>query len=148
MKKIFFVGLCAILCMSFQNVFAQTKRPEVGNVCKVYTGYEGIRISTCRVGPVENNEVLIGIMGIDHPWNSKIFKAKVNKYNGKEDYEIKVNGKPYVLITYRDYYMIYLTPYGTTKEEQYIWYNKDASSECKPEWLLTEYLEQEAREQK
>lgn len=141
MKRIALIAISCMMIAIAPATFAQ-KRPEVGNVCKVYTGEEGLRISTCRVGSVENNEVLIGIMGIDHPWNSKIFKAKVKQYDGKEDYEIMVNGKPYVIMTYRNYYEIYLTPYGTTKAEQYVSYDKNVSQECKPEWLLTEYLEQ------
>lgn len=140
MKKIAFLAIAFLMIFSL-NSKAQN-RPEMGSVCKAYIGEEGLRITTCRIGSPENNEVLLGIMGIDHPWSGKIFKAKVRKYDGKEDYEITVDGKSYVIMTYRDYYEVYLTEYGTTKATQYVAYNQDASQECKPEWLLTEYFEQ------
>lgn len=145
MKNLILNLLTLMLLATTQIGFSQDKRPEVGNVCKVYTGDEGIRISIARVGSADKNEVLLGIMGIDHPWSGKVFKAKVNKYDGKEDYEITVDGKPYVIMTYRNYYEVYLTSYGTTKTEQYVWYNNNPYPECKPEWLLTEYLEQDKK---
>lgn len=135
---------------------AQGKRPEVGTVCKVYTGAEGLMITTCRLSEESKNEALIGFSGVDHPWNGKIFKAKVNKFKSNSnnnnfnlDYQIEWQGKKYTILTYRDSYRggftAYLTPYGSLQPEHALSYNEGASSNCSPERLLTEYLEQEKK---
>lgn len=136
-------SLCAI---------AQNQRPEVGNVCKVYTGNEGLIITTARVGPEKNDEVLLKVEGVDHPWNGKIFKAKMTKRKSNSlnnnfdiDYEIEWEGKKYNVLTYRDQYSqfkAYMMPFGSLQVEHSLGYDKGNSSYCSSERLLTEFLEQ------
>ncbi|MBX2920814.1 MAG: hypothetical protein KF746_01380 [Chitinophagaceae bacterium] len=134
---------------------AQNKpRPEVGKVCKAYTGAEGLKITTCRVGPEEKNEALLGFSDVDHPWSGKIFKAKMKKFKNNSnsnnfniDYSIEWKGKEYVVLTYRDGYgsgfTAYLMPFGSLQAEHKLAYNEYASQSCSPERFLTEYLEQQ-----
>lgn len=126
-------------------------RPEMGKVCKAYSSDEGLYVVTCRIGAEANNEVLIGINGVDHPWNGKIFKAKVIKKtsisssNADIDYKITDGSKEYNVLTYSSTsgYTIYLKPFGNTKGVNRAVYNKYKSNDCDPEWLLTQYLNQQ-----
>lgn len=144
MKTLFFVAFISIISFT---VLAQ--RPEVGSVCKVYIGKEGLAIATCRVGPEPKNEVLLKFSGIDHPWNNKIFIATATKFKNNStssefniDYQISEDGKTYTVLTYRsEIYTAYLPPYGTLQTEHKLRYDEYRSGQCRPDRLLTEYLE-------
>lgn len=133
------------------NAMAQN-RPEVGNVSKVYSGAEGLIITTCRLGPEKNNESLLKIEGVDHPWNGKIFKAKMRKTKNNSatnnfdiDYEIEWQGKNYNVLTYRttqNVFKAYMMPFGSLQVEHRLDYDQYGSSSSSPERLLTEFLEQ------
>lgn len=146
MKKI--IALVAVVMISAGTIRAQSNsaRPEMGKVCSVYSG-EGIYVTTCRIGPEKNSEALVGVTGVDHQWNGRLFKAKVIRNNANFDYEIQADGKPYHIFIYRDNggYSVYLKNYGSGKTEQRVTYDKWESQRCKPEYLLTEYLEQQEK---
>ncbi len=129
--------------MSSTTMAQVTTSTEMGKVCKIYTGSDGLRVVMGRIGPEANNEMLVGIEGIDHPWSGKIFKAKVAKFDGKMNISIDVDGKPWVLLTYRYDFILYLSKYGTEEQERYLKYSDSLSAECKPEWLRADYLKQE-----
>lgn len=147
-----------ITCLSLLLVFgissiafsqdSKTSRPEVAQYCKVYVNNENLQVSTTRVGKPENNELLIEIFGIDHPFDKKIFKAKVLEYNTSIDVTIQYEGKDWVIMTKRgsegwnDNFMVYLPNKGKKQSEFTIMYSKDLSNQCKPEFLLTAFLEQ------
>lgn len=148
MKAIIVLLTAAIMSINYANAQSKNERPEMGKVCKTYKG-EGIYVTTARIGAEKNNEVLIGITGVDHQWNGKIFKAKVKKNNANFDYVIKVDGQDYHIFVYRENwnggYSVYLKDYGSGKIEQRVAYNEWESKDCKPEYLLTEYLEQQEK---
>jgi hypothetical protein len=140
---------CSLFFLSYvSTVNAQeskkSTRPEVGNYCKVYINNENLQITTTRVGKSENNEILFEVFGIDHPFDKKIFKAKVLEYNNNMDITIQYEGKDWVIATKRgdDNFMVYLPNKGKKSSEFNIAYSKDLSNQCKPEFLLTAYLEQ------
>jgi hypothetical protein len=151
MKSVIISLIIQIFVMS--NIMSQSKkaaekRPEVAEYCKVYLGDENLQITMVRVGNPDNNEVLFEVIGIDHPMNKKIFKAKVVEYNDNIDIKIKHQGKDWVIATKRgtggwtSSFKVYL-PNKNKKESEYdIIYSKDRSGDCRPEWLLTAYLEQ------
>ena len=89
--------------------FAQTTkkeapRPEIGKYCKVYRAGEGLKVLILRVGPEANNESLVCTDGFDHPWDGKIFKAKVVKADGRQEFTIQNNGRPFVVLVFREKY--------------------------------------------
>jgi hypothetical protein len=140
---IFFLG---IISCSYSQEYKNV-RPEVSQYCKVYHDNENLQVSTTRIGIAENNEILIEIFGIDHPFDKKIFKAKVNEYNTNTDYIIQFEGKDWVIMTKRGTensinYAVYLPNKGKKATEFSIIYSKDLSNQCKPEYLLTAFLEQ------
>jgi hypothetical protein len=126
----------------------KTTRPEVAQYCKVFTSNENLQVTTTRIGKAENNEILFEIVGIDHPFDKKIFKAKVDESNDGISITIKYEGDDWVIATkrgdnswYNDF-TVYLPNKGKKMSEYTIFYSKEISNQCKPEWLLTAYLEQ------
>ncbi len=148
MKTLFVMLTVILMSIHFVNAQDKAERPEMGMVCRTYKG-DGIYVTTARIGPEKNNEVLIGITGVDHQWNGKIFKARVVKNNANFDYVIKVDDKDYHIFIYRENwnggYSVYLKDYGSGKIEQRVAYDEWESNSCKPEYLLTEYLEQQQK---
>jgi hypothetical protein len=150
MRKLFY--LCSLLALSFSSISnaqdSKNSRPEVAQYCKVYVNNENLQITTVRVGKPENNEILIEVFGIDYPFDKKIFKAKVLEYNTSIDITIQYEGKDWVIMTKRgsegwnDNFSVYLPNKGKKPSEFTIIYSKDLSNQCKPEFLLTAFLEQ------
>jgi hypothetical protein len=150
MKKLVFLS-SFLFVLSFSNANAQDgkkSRPEVAQYCKVYVDNENLQITTTRLGKPENNEILIEILGIDHPFDKKIFKAKVQESSGSMDATIQYEGKDWVILTKRgseswnDNFMVYMPNKGKKPSEFKILYSKELSNQCKPEFLLTAFLEQ------
>jgi hypothetical protein len=136
--------LAALLAATYLAASGQA-RPEVGRYCKVYRGGEGLKIYLLRVGPEAANESLLGFDGFDHPWDGKIFKATVTKADGRQEFTVQHEGRPFVTLVFRDRYgqsLLYVPKYGTEQAERSIAYSEDLSAECKPDILLSQYLKQ------
>ncbi len=129
------------------NRFAgATARPEVGRYCKVYRAGEGLKVLLLRVGPESKNESLVALDGFDHPWDGKIFKASVTKADGRQEFMIQNNGRPFVVLVFRERYgqsTLFVPKYGTEETERPLIYSEDLSAECKPDILLSQYLQQQ-----
>ena len=118
----------------------------MGNICKTYRG-GGVYVTTARIGPLQNREMLIGVTGVDHPWNGKIFRARTKTNNADFDYIIDADGQDYHIFVHRKSsgHAVYLKNLGGGKIEQRVAYDERRSADCKPEYLLTEYLEQQEK---
>jgi hypothetical protein len=122
-------------------------RPEVGKFCKLYRAGEGLIVSLVRVGAEANNETLIGFNGFDHPWDGKIFKAKVVTADGRQEFTIQNNGRPFVVLVMRERYgqsTLFVSKYGTEQVERPITYSQELSGQCDPDIFLSQYLNQQA----
>jgi hypothetical protein len=142
MKKIIskWMLMTAILLFTGTLALAQA-RPQVGKYAKVYKGSEGMYLTLVRIGPAENNEALLTIEGIDHPWDGKIMIAKAKKYPDKTEYTIQVDGKDYVVFINRSGAgEVYLQNGGNP---DYAYYDADRSRQVIPEHFLTAYLKQQ-----
>ena len=150
MIRLILTGLVAALLSTpamAQTKKTETARPEVGKYCKVYRAGEGLKVLILRVGPEANNESLVCTDGFDHPWDGKIFKAKVVKADGRQEFTIQNNGRPFVILVFRERYAqstLFVPKYGTEETERPIMYSEDLSAECKPDILLSQYLNQQA----
>lgn len=146
MKKILIASLFAALFNL--TAFAQIKtttRPEVGKYCKVYRAGEGLKVYLLRIGPEVKNETLVGFDGFDHPWDGKIFKAKVVTADGRQEFTIQNEGRPFVVLVFRERYgqsTLFVPKYGTELPERPIAYSESLSKECDPDILLSQYLNQ------
>ena len=132
------------------TAMAQTKktgdnRPQVGKFCKLYRAGEGLIVSLVRVGPETNNEMLIGFNGFDHPWNETIFKAKVVTADGRQEFTIQNNGRPFVVLVMRERYgqsTVFVPKYGSEQVERPVSYSQELSAQCDPDIFLSQYLNQ------
>ena len=149
-QRLLIIGLLFILVSL--TAFAQTKkadnsRPAVGKYCKVYRAGEGLKVYLLRIGPESNNETLVGLDGFDHPWDGKIFRAKVVTADGRQEFTIQNNGRPFVVLVMRERYgqsTLFVPKYGTEQPERPIAYSEQLSTDCKPDILLSQYLNQPA----
>jgi hypothetical protein len=151
MKKILILTKLFLFLFTMAPLAQQSKnaqRPEVGKYCKVYVDNENLQITMVRVGDRENNEILFEVIGIDHPFDKKIFKAKVTEVDDRTNITIKYEGKDWIIASKKsgdigyDNYVVYLPNKGKKYSEFIITYSKELSNNCKPEYLLTAYLEQ------
>jgi hypothetical protein len=148
MKKIVFLATLFLLVFTIITQAQEGRRPEVGKYCKVYVDNENLQITTVRVGDPESNEILFEVFGIDHPFDKKIFKAKVTEVDNRTNIIIKYEGKDWTIATKKsgdignENYTVYLPNKGKKYSEFTIVFSKELSNQCKPEYLLTAYLEQ------
>lgn len=122
-------------------------RPEIGKYCKVYRAGEGLKVLLLRVGPESKNESIVALDGFDHPWDGKLFKATVVKADGRQEFTIQNNGRPFVILVFREKYgqsTLFVPKYGTEETERPLAYSEDLSVGCKPDILLSQYLNQQA----
>ncbi len=150
MKYLIISGLLSLLFTI--PAMAQTKktgdvRPQVGKFCKLYRAGEGLIVSLVRVGPETNNEMLVGFNGFDHPWEGKIFKANVVTADGRQEFTIQNNGRPFVVLVMRERYgqsTVFVPKYGTEQVERPVSYAEELSGRCDPDIFLSQYLNQQA----
>lgn len=142
MKKMFskVILMTATLIFASSLVFAQA-RPQVGKYAKVYKGSEGMSLTLVRLGPVENNEALLVIEGVDHPWDGKIMIAKAKKHPNKTEYAVQVKGSDYVVFVNRSGSgEVYL---NKSDNPDSVYYDEERSRRVIPEHFLTAYIEQQ-----
>ena len=150
-----FVGLACLTTTASAQKTATAKpaRPEVGELAEAYAGDKNLVVTIVRVGKRENKQALVEIVGLDHPWNRRIFKANVANIAPnsssivKNEYTIKVNGGDWNLARTEDNQLtLFLRENGATgKSQEYrLGFAKSISDDTRPEYLLTAYLKQEA----
>ena len=139
MKKILCVVLLLVIA-GFNHANAQA-RPEIARYINAFNGQEGITVWTLRVGATEKSEALVQITGIDHPWDMRIQKMKVEPSQGGNTYLATVDGKRFsVLVMEGASGQLYVP--GSGEAQSTLTYNKDLSEQGNPEHFLTEYLQQ------
>lgn len=137
------VGLLAVTLLIHSAVAGaaeETKRPEVAKYVKAYSGQEGLKIWTTRVGPLENNEMLFQFSGIDHPWDMKIVKTKIETSHDRDKYVTEVNGAPYVIFIKEGGHGTLYLP--NTNKNYSAYYDEELSKSGNAEHFLTDYLNQ------
>lgn len=134
------VILSFVFCI--QNAAAE-ERPEVGRYVKAFTGDLGITVWMTRLGPPGNNEVIIQVEGVDHPWDKVITKHRVEYGSDRETYVA-------TLADGSEFRSFLLT--GTSGElylpsaqrTMRVSYDRALAAQGNPQHFLTDYLKQEA----
>lgn len=137
------VILSFVFCM--QNAIAD-ERPEVGRYVLAFTGDLGVTVWMTRLGPLGNNEVIMQVEGVDHPWDKVIVKHRVEYGADRETYVA-------TLPDGSEFRTFLLT--GTTGElylpsghrTMRLTYDRALAAQGKPQHFLTDYLKQEAARQ-
>ncbi|GAB3643418.1 hypothetical protein [Spirosoma arcticum] len=151
MQRTLIASLIVVLLSGYaqaQSGKSDAARPEIGRYCKVYRAGEGLKVVLLRVGPEAKNESLVAVDGFDHPWDGKIFKASVVKADGRQEFTIQNNGRPFVILVFRERYgqsTLFVPKYGTEETERPLSYSEELSANCKPDILLSQYLNQQAQ---
>jgi hypothetical protein len=77
--------LSLVFCC-FQTASAE-ERPEVGRYVKAFSGDTGVKVWMVRIGPESNHEVIIQVVGVDHPWDRVIpAQGRIQRDEGKHDH--------------------------------------------------------------
>ncbi|MCD5987933.1 hypothetical protein NLO88_10935 [Pseudomonas syringae] len=132
--------LFSICLLGSSVAMAEEARPEVADKIFAYSGEKGVKVWVLRIGDRSANEALVQVAGVDHEWNLRIQKMKVENTNKDTRYSVQRDGKPYeVLRLDRDNGELYLP--GESHELR-VSYNDELSMTGRPQWFLTEFLDQ------
>lgn len=140
MKRLF----CLVLLLvtgGFSVASAQV-RPEIARYIKAFSGQEGITVWTLRVGAADKSEALVQITGIDHAWDMRIQKMKVEPSQRGNNYLATVDGKRFVVLAMEGASGELYLP-GKGDAQTTLVYSKTLSEQGNPEHFLTEYLQQD-----
>lgn len=145
-KKIgYFLFVLGALFTAFIPAQAQEKgqvRPEIGPYMAAYRSWDLAEVWIARVGPRADNQVLIQVLGIDHDWDKRVWKATVETVkNNEKRYTVTVDGKKYTLLTTQEGAGELFLPGETGAQKLH--YDRDLSRAGDPPAFLTFYLRQE-----
>lgn len=73
-------------------------RPPVADKVVAYAGEQGVKVWTLRIGERSANEALVQVEGVDHDWNMKIQKMKVEKTDKATRYYTTVDGQKFAAL--------------------------------------------------
>ncbi|MCO7516386.1 hypothetical protein NJF44_15855 [Pseudomonas guariconensis] len=122
---------------------AEPERPPVADKVVAYSGEQGIKVWTLRIGERSVNQALVQVDGIDHDWQMRIQKMNVEKSERDTRYSTEVDGKKYVALIVRgDWANLYLP--GEAQETS-LRYDPSLSEQGNAQYFLTDYLQQAAR---
>ena len=133
-----------VLCTAvFGNVVA-AERPDVARYVRAYTGGEGVTVWVLRFGPVADKEALVQINGIDHPWDGRVQRMKIEQMQSGVKYVASSGGKRLDVLWRSE------LPGAPTLElavpgmpgRTALAYDKAVSAESDAQHFLTKYLEQ------
>ncbi len=140
LKRFLILFTTVLLVQTGVTQAAEEKRPEVGRYVKAYSGAENLKVWTTRIGPESNHEALLQIGGIDHAWDMKIMKVKIEPAGKSDRYIAQVDGKPFTaLILTNESAELYLP---NAKRVYSVGYSKELSEQGNSERFLTDYLQQ------
>jgi len=80
---------------------AEQARQPVADKVTAYSGTQGVKVWTLRIGERSANQALVQVDGIDHDWRLKIQKMDVEKTSRDMRYSTLVNGEKFVALIVR-----------------------------------------------
>ncbi|POP71261.1 hypothetical protein CXB35_06360 [Pseudomonas syringae] len=119
---------------------ADDVRPEVVDKVMAYQGEQGMKVWTLRIGARAANESLVQVEGVDHDWNLRIRKMKVEETAKDTRYSTEVNGQKFVALILQDCYGELYLP--DENQELNVGYSEGLSSQGNAQAFLTDYLNQ------
>lgn len=141
LKKLLSIVLSALCCGFSTVAFAADPRPEIARYVKVYSGENGVTISTLRIGPVSGNEAIVKIVGIDSLKDGRIKKMKVEPRSGGVNYVANVDGRRFVVLVLQGSSGELYLP-GSNEPLGRFFYDERLSGQENAERFLSDYLEQ------
>lgn len=122
----------------------EPSRPPIANQVEAYSGAQGVKVWTLRVGERSANQALVQVTGVDHDWDKRIYKMDVEKTFKDVRYSTKVNGKQFIALIVSEGYGEKYAELYLPGESQSIKVTSNAglAEQGNPEHFLTDYLEQ------
>ncbi|WNW13878.1 hypothetical protein RRX38_22880 [Pseudomonas sp. DTU_2021_1001937_2_SI_NGA_ILE_001] len=113
-------------------------RPPVADKVQAYSGEQGLKVWTLRIGERSENKALVQLEDVDHDWNMRIQKMDVEKTSRDTRYSTTVDGKKFVvLILQGNWGELYLS--GQANPVNVV-YNAGLSEQGDAQAFLTDYL--------
>lgn len=135
------LSLCAGVLLALPAASQQDDRPTIASMMKAYENSEGVQVWTLRVGPPAVREALVRINGIDHGWNNRIQKMRVERCADGVRYWLEVNqSRLLVLALDNGYGELYLPGESQAID---VSYDPMLSGRVNPDHFLSDYLEQD-----
>lgn len=117
------------------------ERPPVADKVVAYSGQQGAKVWTLRIGERSANEALVQIGGIDHDWDMRIQKMSVEKTAKDTRYFATVDGKKFVVLILQNGWGTLYLPNET--QEILVGYDPNLSNQGDAQAFLTDYLQAE-----
>jgi len=115
------------------------ERPAVADNVVAYQGTQGVKVWTLRIGDRSANEALVQIEGVDHDWNMRIQKMKVEKTSKDTRYSTTVDGQKFVVLIVQGTWGGELYLPGEA-QEMTVGYSEGLSNQGNAQAFLTDYL--------
>ncbi|SDI09099.1 hypothetical protein SAMN05216588_11165 [Pseudomonas flavescens] len=128
------------MAMALMAGLAQAEdRPPVAHDVVAYSGEQGVKVWTLRIGERSEHQALVQLEGIDHDWNLRIQKMSMEKTSSGTRYFTSVDGNKYVVLVLQDGWgELYLPGEDQTMS---ISYDENLSRQGDAQAFLTDYLQ-------
>lgn len=137
-----FARSTALLAMllALASGFAQAEeRPEVAPKVVAFSGEQGVKVWTLRIGARSENQALVQVEGVDHDWDMRIQRMDVEKNADDTRYSTQIDGKKFVVLLVRNGWGELYLP-GEAKPLM-VGYDNGLSEQGNAQAFLTDYLQ-------
>jgi len=115
------------------------ERPPVADKVVAYSGQQGAKVWTLRIGERSANEALVQVGGIDHDWDMRIQKMSVEKTSKDTRYSTTVDGKKFVVLVLQNGWGTLYLP--NESQDITVGYDENLSNQGNAQAFLTDYLQ-------
>ncbi|WP_295470557.1 hypothetical protein [uncultured Pseudomonas sp.] len=139
MRRLFKSATWLAAALVLMTGLAQAEdRPAVADKVQAYSGEQGLKVWTLRIGERSENQALVQLEDVDHDWNMRIQKMSVEKTSRDTRYSTTVDGQKFVvLILQGNWGELYLP--GQANPVNVV-YNAALSEQGNAQAFLTDYL--------
>lgn len=132
-------ALLAMVLALASGLVQADQRPEVASRVVAFSGEQGVKVWTLRIGARGDNQALVQVEGVDHDWDMRIQRMAVEKNAGDTRYSTQVDGKKFVVLLVRNGWGELYLP-GETKPLM-VGYDNGLSEQGNAQAFLTDYLQ-------
>ncbi|OLU24267.1 hypothetical protein [Pseudomonas sp. PA27(2017)] len=132
-------ALLAMVLALASGLVQADQRPEVASRVVAFSGEQGVKVWTLRIGARGDNQALVQVEGVDHDWDMRIERMAVEKNAGDTRYSTQVDGKKFVVLLVRNGWGELYLP-GEAKPLM-VGYDNGLSEQGNAQAFLTDYLQ-------
>ncbi|UQY36266.1 hypothetical protein K8U54_07240 [Pseudomonas fulva] len=133
------VAVLAMVLALFGGLVQAEERPEVAPKVVAFSGEQGVKVWTLRIGARSDNQALVQVEGVDHDWDLRIQRMDVEKNAEDTRYSTQVDGKKFVVLLVRNGWGELYLP-GEAKPMM-VGYDNGLSEQGNAQAFLTDYLQ-------